>query len=119
METKKDKSKYISEFQNKLKEFTNNVKPEKKGFICIAYDKEAGEDTQNAFFGAGYPTDLAECLFGCMQQNETLANVVIAASNAYVQKRALAAQMQMRAEAPATTKDAKNTSRKKSKKVVN
>ena len=91
-----DKSKYISELQDKLKEFSNNDKPARKGFICIAYDKEASEDTQNAFLGAGFPSDLAECLLGCMQQNETLANVVIAASNALVQKRMLAVQMQMK-----------------------
>jgi hypothetical protein len=112
-----DKSKYISELQEKLKELTDNTKPEKKGLICIAYDKEASEDTQNAFLGAGFPADLAECLFGCMQQNETLANVVIAASNALVQKRMLAVQMQMRAQAPATTEDSKKTSKKKSKKL--
>lgn len=108
-----DKSKYISELQDKLKEFSNNDKPARKGFICIAYDKEASEDTQNAFLGAGFPADLAECLLGCMQQNETLANVVIAASNALVQKRMLAAQMQMK-QAEAQTKETKG---KKSKKL--
>lgn len=113
METKKDKSKYIAELQGKLKELTNNTVPAKKGFICIAYDKEASADTQNAFFGAGFPADLAECLLGCMQQNETLANVVIAASNALVQKRMLAVQ----AQAPTTPEETKKTS-KKSKKVV-
>lgn len=113
METKKDKSKYISELQDKLKEFSNNDKPARKGFICIAYDKEASEDTQNAFLGAGYPADLAECLFGCMQQNDTLANVVIAASNALVQKRTLAAQMQMQQ----TESQAKEKKGKKSKKL--
>lgn len=108
-----DKSKYISELQDKLKEFSNNDKPARKGFICIAYDKEASEDTQNAFLGAGFPADLAECLLGCMQQNETLANVVIAASNALVQKRMLAVQMQMK-QAEAQTKETKE---KKSKKL--
>lgn len=108
-----DKSKYISELQDKLKEFSNNDKPARKGFICIAYDKEASEDTQNAFLGAGFPADLAECLLGCMQQNETLANVVIAASNALVQKRMLAVQMQMQ-QAEAQTKETKG---KKSKKL--
>lgn len=108
-----DKSKYISELQDKLKEFSNNDKPARKGFICIAYDKEASEDTQNAFLGAGFPADLAECLLGCMQQNETLANVVIAASNALVQKRMLAAQMQMK-QVEAQTKETKG---KKSKKL--
>lgn len=113
----KDKSKYISELQDKLKELTDNTKPAKKGFICIAYDKEASEDTQNAFFGAGYPADLAECLYGCMQQNDTLANVVIAASNALVQKRTLAMQMRMQAEAPANAEEAKKQCKKKSKKL--
>lgn len=108
-----DKSKYISELQDKLKEFSNNDKPARKGFICIAYDKEAGEDTQNAFLGAGFPSDLAECLLGCMQQNETLANVVIAASNALVQKRMLAVQMQMKQEEA----QRKKSSKRKSKKV--
>lgn len=112
METKKDKSKYISELQDKLKELTSNGKPENRGFICIAYDKEASADTQNAFLGAGFPAELAECLYGCMQQNETLANVVIAASNAFVQKRMMASQAQMQAETPAST-----TGKKKSKKL--
>jgi hypothetical protein len=47
---------------------------------------------------------MAECLYACMKQNEMLANIVIAASNAIVQGRMMEAQIQQQAMEATTTK---------------
>jgi hypothetical protein len=93
METKKKQSEFLSEITDKFKEYTGRLTAEGKGFILLAYDKNEDGTRQNAFMGEGHPTDVAECIYGCITQNETLASVIIAASNALMQNRVLAAQM--------------------------
>lgn len=115
METNKERSEFISEIIENLKKYTEGEKLKDKGFILLAYDKDEYGTMQNAFIGAGHPADMAECFCGCMRQNQTLANISIAASTAFMHGKAQeeAARMEQ------ATTETKTTKRKRTKKVIN
>lgn len=116
METNEKKSEFISEIMEKLKVYTEGEKLKDKGFILLAYDKNEDGNTQNAFLGAGHPADMAECFCGCMKQNQTLANISLAASTAFMHGRAQEEAAKMSAPTPGKEKE---TKRKRTKKPIN
>ena len=104
METKKEESK-IEKFSKAIDQLSAEVFDEKQGYILFAYGELENGNTENSFASRGKYTCMAECLYACMKQNEMLANIVIAATNAVVQGRMMEAQIQQEAmEATATTK---------------
>ena len=108
METKKEESK-IERFTKAIDQLSTEVFDEKQGYILFAYGELENGNTENSFASRGKYTCMAECLYACMKQNEMLANIVIAASNAIVQGRMMEAQIQAQAmeanaEKPVETK---------------
>lgn len=94
METEKNK---LMEFMDSIGELREGLLTEDDGYLILAYEKKEGESNNNSFSASGKMHLLAECLFTCMNTDQVLANVVMAAANAFVQNRMM--KNQMRAEA--------------------
>lgn len=110
METKKTESQ-LEKFARDVDALGSEVlKDENKGFILFAYNEQDKGKIESTFAVRGKLNAIAETLFASMKQNLALANVILAASNAYGHHRMLEAQM----NAEAQTKETKG---KKSKKV--
>ena len=104
METKKEESK-IEKFSKAVDQLSTEVFDDKQGYLLFAYGELGDGKAENVFTTQGKLGGIAECLYACMKQNEMLANIVIAATNAIVQGRMMEAQiMQEAMEATATTK---------------
>ena len=104
METKKEESK-IEQFSKAIDQLSAEVFDDKQGYLLFAYGELEEGKSENTFASRGKLSNMAECLYACMKQNEMLANIVIAATNAIVQGRMMEAQiMQEAMEATATTK---------------
>lgn len=103
METKKEESK-IEKFSKAIDQLSTEVFDDKQGYILFAYGELENGNTESSFASRGKLSCMAECLYACMKQNEMLANIVIAASNAIVQGRMMEAQIQQQAMEAATTK---------------
>lgn len=106
METKKEESK-IEKFSKAIDQLSTEVFDDKQGYLLFAYGELEEGKSENTFASRGKLSNMAECLYACMKQNEMLANIVIAATNAIVQGRMIEAQIQqqaMEAEAPTTKK---------------
>lgn len=105
METKKEESK-IEKFSKAIDQLSAEVFDDKQGYLLFAYGELEEGKSENTFASRGGKlSSMAECLYACMKQNEMLANIVIAATNAIVQGRMMEAQIQQEAmEATATTK---------------
>lgn len=86
---------------------------EKCGYLLLAYHEE-DKTIESTFTANGKFGSIAECICACMQKNEVLANVIIAAANAVVQNRMIEAQM--KAEAMA---DKQETKKKRTRKPKN
>ena len=111
METKKTES----QLENFVKDVdalgAEILKDDDKGFILFAYNELDKGAIESTFAVRGKLNAIAETLFTCMKQNLALANVILAASNAYGHHRMLESQM----HAETQTKEPKG---KKSKKVI-
>lgn len=90
----------IEQFMDGVKSLTDETLNDNNGFILLGYELDG--DKQHASFRAGGKLNhLAECIYTCMSKDQGLANIIIAASNAYVQNRMMQAQIQAEAtEAP-------------------
>lgn len=86
----KNKSEFIKKFTKKFSEFIAKYKSPNRGYIAVAYDRgeDDSKEIQNAYVGGGSPVDLVECLYGCMQKDQNLANIIITASTAYMSSKA-------------------------------
>ena len=108
MENKKEESK-IEKFSKAIDQLSTEVFDEQQGYLLFAYGELEEGKSENTFASRGKLSSMAECLYACMKQNEILANVVIAASNAIVQGRMMEAQIQQQAmDATTTTKKKRN-----------
>lgn len=111
METKKTES--------QLEKFIKDVdalgakilKDDDKGFILFAYNELGKGAIESTYAVRGKFNTIVETLFTHMKGDLALANVILAASNAYGHHRMLESQMQ----AEVQTKEPKG---KKSKKVI-
>lgn len=103
MENKKEESK-IEKFSKAIDQLSTEVFDEQQGYLLFAYGELEEGKSENTFASRGKLSSIAECLYACMKQNEVLANVVIAASNAIVQGRMMEAQIQQQAMESTTTK---------------
>lgn len=103
MENKKEESK-IEKFSKAIDQLSTEVFDEQQGYLLFAYGELEEGKSENTFASRGKLSSMAECLYACMKQNEILANVVIAASNAIVQGRMMEAQIQQQAMESTTTK---------------
>ena len=88
MGKKSRRSEFLRNIAENFKDFAGCEGDKSKGYILIAYDKDANGEMQNAFVGAGHPADLAECMHGCIVRDQTLANITLAAGTAYMQAKA-------------------------------
>jgi hypothetical protein len=103
----------IEEFVDKVNALKEEMLRDKHGFVLFAYE-ELDKDTQsNSCSASGKLSRIAECFVSLMKSDPAIANVMIAAANAIVQRRVL--ESQILAEAQATTDTKKKT--KKSKKT--
>jgi hypothetical protein len=103
MENKKEESK-IEKFSKAIDQLSTEVFDEQQGYLLFAYGELEEGKSENTFASRGKLSSMAECLYACMKQNEILANIVIAASNAIVQGRMMEAQIQQQAMESTTTK---------------
>ena len=101
MEKNNDRSKFLQNIAENFEKCMKGNTDKSKGCIVIAYDSSDGESMQNAYMGAGKPTDLAESLLGCMKQDQMLANLVLAAGAAYSNAMALEYQKLTQTDKPA------------------
>ena len=111
METKKEESK-IERFTKAVDALSAEVFDDQQGFILFAYGELEDDKLENSFASKGKLSSMAECLYACMKQNEMLANLVIAASNAIVQGRIMEQQIQQQAMEAAEPKTKKKRTRK-------
>lgn len=109
METKKTDSQ-IEEFTKGVDALGAELLDDNKGYALFAYNELDKGAIESTFAVRGKLNAVAETLFSCMKQNLALANVILAASNAYGHHRMLEAQISAEAQA-------KNTKGKKSKKL--
>lgn len=109
METKKIGSQ-IEEFTKGVDALSTELLDDNKGYVIFAYNELAKGAMESTFAVRGKLNSVAETLFSCMKQNIALANVILAASNAYGHHRMLEAQI----KAEAQNKESKG---KKSKKL--
>lgn len=104
METEKNK---LMEFMDSIGMLREELLTEDSGCLILAYEKREGEASNNCFTAAGKMNMLAECLFTCMNTDQGLANVIMAAANAFVQNRVM--RTQVRTEAPAYSSEVTNS----------
>ena len=109
METKKTE---IERFVQSVESLSTNLLDDSKGYVVFAYN-ELENSQENTFALKCKLHNMAECIYSCMTQNEGFANALIAAANAYVQNRYMAAAAlaneQAPEEAPAMKKGRKRT----------
>ena len=109
METKKNE---IERFVQSVESLSTNLLDDSKGYVVLAYN-ELENSQENTFALKAKLHNMAECIYSCMTQNEGFANALIAAANAYVQNRYMAAAAlaneQAPEEAPAMKKGRKRT----------
>lgn len=91
MKTKKTQ---MEKFTEKVEAWGAKLLDEKKGYILLAYNELEDDTTECGFASKGKMTGMVECLYSCMNQSPMLANVVMAASNAFVQTRMMQEQIQ-------------------------
>lgn len=103
METKKSD---FMKFVDEINFLQNELLDENSGCLVLGYELQGKESTNNYFSAYGKMTFIAECLLACMSKDQGLANVIIAAANAYVQNRMM--NTQMRTEPPASSVEAVN-----------
>lgn len=101
-------------FSKEVEALSKNFINDKKGFLLFAYEELEGT-LASSFSSSGNIPCMAECLCSCMKQNEVLANIVIAASNAIVQGRMMAAQIMAEAAELQEPKKSKKKTTKKPK----
>lgn len=80
-----------------------------QGYVIFAYNEIESNSQESTFSFKGNVANVAECLYTCMKQNPMLANVILAASNAYSHYQMMAANMQTQTE---PEKKKKRTSKK-------
>ena len=111
METKKTESqleKFVKDVNTLGAEI---LKDDDKGFILFAYNELGKGTIESTYAVRGNFIAIVETLFAHMKKDLALANVILAASNAYGHHRMLESQM----HAEAQIKEPKG---KKSKKVI-
>lgn len=101
----------IEKFAKSVDSLKNEMLDDKQGYILFAYNEEEGKGQENIFASCGKFGSFAEMLFACMKSNPALANIMMAAVNAYAQSRVIDAAMQ--SETPVDAGIAENVSRKK------
>ena len=77
---------------------------DERGYLMFAYEQKADGTQTNTFSSKSTMANLAECLFTCMSNSPMLANVVMAAGNAYAQKMMAEAQATAAKEQPKKTR---------------
>lgn len=92
MKTKETNSP-IGKFMEEVNSLADNLLDDNKGYVLFFYDNIGDNAQQNSFTSRGTLNAIAECLFSCMKSNPMLANVMIAASNAIVEKRIVDARI--------------------------
>lgn len=98
----KQNSEFLKRLAENFEECVHKHKDEKKGCIILAYDADFTDGVRNAYLGAGKPTDLAECVLGCMKQDQMLAHLILAAGTAYMNAEARKLEeYKMKSETPA------------------
>lgn len=101
----------IEKFAKSVDSLKNEMLDDKQGYILFAYNERDGKGQENVFASCGKFGNFAEMLFACMKSNPALANIMMAAVNAYAQSRVIDAAM--KSETPANEQDAANISMKK------
>lgn len=103
METKKSD---FMKFVDEINSLQDELLDESSGCLVLGYEKLDDESTNNYFSASGRMTLIAECLVACMNKDQGLANVIIAATNAYAQNKMM--RTQVRTEPPINNIDANN-----------
>lgn len=98
----------ITKFVDKVNALKEEMINEDNGFLFLAYEMQ-GEAQSNAFTAGGRMNCLAECLYTCMTKDQGLANIIIAASNAFVQSRMMEAQIAKETEEASQPKKKRRT----------
>lgn len=92
METKKAESQ-IDAFAKAVDSLSGDLLGENNGYILFAYGALGKGLQENTFSVRGKLNAIAESLYSFMKQNPALANVIIAATNAYAQHQVLETAM--------------------------
>jgi hypothetical protein len=101
----------MMEFVNKVNLLKEEMLNENIGCLLFTYEKK-DEGQDSGFTATGNFANLAECLYTCMNKDQGLANIIIAASNAFVQRRVAAMQAEMQAAETAETPKKKRRTKK-------
>jgi uncharacterized protein (UPF0128 family) len=100
----------MENFVKKIDETSTELLTDNQGYVMFVYN-EVGENKsqENTFSFKGKLSNVAECIYSCMKNNAMLANVIIAAGNAYAHHQVMEANMQAE---PIQEKKTKRTSKK-------
>ena len=94
MENKKQDP-LIEKFANMVDSMGSEILDEDMGYLLLTYHELEKGNQENTYAVHGKLSQTAECIFSCMKHNPSLANVIIAASNAFAHYRMLEAQKDM------------------------
>lgn len=84
----------VEKFTEKTTEWANKLLTDKQGYILLCYDELDEDKLMASITSKGSIGASAECLHLCMNKNPLFANIVMAASNAFVQARMMQEEMQ-------------------------
>lgn len=105
----------IEKFAKGVDALGSEVLGDKQGYILFAYNDVDKNGQENIFSSCGRFGNFAEMLFACMKSNPALANIMMAAVNAYAQNRMM--ETAIKNEAPAVEQEASKKKKRRTKKL--
>jgi hypothetical protein len=103
----------IEKFAKGVDALRDGMLDDKQGYILFAYNDVDKNGQENIFSSCGRFGNFAEMLFACMKSNPALANIMMAAVNAYAQNRMMESQIN---EAP-VEQEASDKKKRRTKKL--
>lgn len=94
MEKKKVTKTSVNKFAEKTTKWANKLLTDKQGYILLCYDELDEDRLMASITSKGSIGASAECLHLCMNKNPLFANMVMIASNAFVQARMMQEEVQ-------------------------
>lgn len=94
MRTKRTKKTSVEKFAEKTTQWADKLLTEKQGYILLCYNELDEDMLMTSITSKGSIGASVECLHLCMNKNPLFANIVMAASNAFVQARMMQEEIQ-------------------------
>ena len=109
METNKKESKIIA-FADAVENLGKETLGENAGFMMFCYEAKENGSQENNFMVKGKLGDIAESIYTFMKNNPALANVILAASNAYAHHQMMQSALANEVNEPKKDKKKKKVS---------